>query len=76
MSLVGEWDIIGTTREARTQCSITRTQRHENLCVLAISQVYNYAVLPWLILLFLAEIPFPAWNSHLLVLLYQHQIVK
>lgn len=41
-----------------------------------ISQVYNYAVLPWLILLFLAEIPFPAWNSHLLVLLCQHQIVK
>ena len=28
------------------ECSITKTQRHENLCVLAISQVYNYAVLP------------------------------
>lgn len=52
-------------KEARTQCDMTRVQRYNNLCTLVIFQAYNYAVPPWLILLFPAGNLFPVWNSHL-----------
>lgn len=53
------------SKNARTQCDIRRVQRHSDLCTLLISQAYNYAMPPWLILLFPAGNLFPVWNSHL-----------
>lgn len=37
----------------------------DNLCTLPIFRAYNYAMPPWLILLFPAGNLFPVWNSHL-----------